>query len=377
MLEYFKPVSSATLGYLHPKGIVSPEHIHLAEQQPPIKRGSIWLVGLTDERSPAGYPGNARVSAEIRRQLYALAAFDRSTIITDLGDLSPGEKAGDTAAALKIITEEAMQHDSCLILLGGCKDAWHFATEALGPMRKNLELAAIDKSLDLSPDSALQKMILGEPNYLFNLSVIGLQSHHVWIEAREVFHKLGFDIMSLGALRGDISEAEVYIRNADLLLVDMSVMSAAFAPGVRHPGPNGLTGEDMCRLARFAGAGNNCRLLWLSELDPALDPGRITAQLAAQIVWYFAEGLANRKVEVPTPVSDRYQRYLVPLLEGGHELVFYKSNETGRWWVEIPHPRDGKENRAPILFPCSYHDYQCALRNEVPDRWWRTVHKYS
>ena len=377
MLEFFSPVADATLGHLQSKAIVQRSGIHLQEHQPEINDGSILFATIVDEKYPTSYPGNALSAQETRRKLYELSAFDRHTNIVDLGNLITGRTSADTLASLGIVIEEAYRAGCILILVGGSRELWRSAYNSLGPIRKNLEVSAIDKSLDLNPESVFQEMILSEPNYLFNLSVLGVQSHHVWIESREVFQKLGFDLLTLGAMRNDIFNAEALLRNTDVLLTDMSAIANAYAPGTRNPGPNGLSGEDLCRLTRFAGAGNNCRLLWLSEIDLSSDSSKITAQLGAQAIWYFAEGISNRRFELPAGNRNAFTRFIVPLLEGGHELIFYKSNDTGRWWVEVPHPRAGIENRHPLLFPCTYNDYQSAMRNEVPDRWWRNAQKYA
>src|SRR3546814_12147787 len=62
---------------------------------------------------------------------------------------------------------------------------------------------------------------------------------------------------------------------------------------------------------------------------------------------------------------------------GGHEVVFYKSNRSGRWWMQIPYPEQHSRNDRFHLVPCSYRDYQQASSGEMPDRWWKTYQKRS
>ena len=56
--------------------------------------------------------------------------------------------------------------------------------------------------------------------------------------------------------------------------------------------------------------------------------------LITQMLWYFIEGFCFRSNEYPFGTKEHYIKYIV-LIED-EELVFYKSNITGRWWIEIP-----------------------------------------
>jgi hypothetical protein len=52
--------------------------------------------------------------------------------------------------------------------------------------------------------------------------------------------------------------------------------------------------------------------------------------------------------------------------------VFYKSPNTGRWWIEIPFltPVHNKLKRSTLL-PCTNEDYLAACEQEIPERWWK------
>jgi formiminoglutamase len=49
--------------------------------------------------------------------------------------------------------------------------------------------------------------------------------------------------------------------------------------------------------------------------------------------------------------------------------MFYKSKTTNRWWMEIPGHEDKTKFHEHHMLPCSYADYEQAMRNELPDRW--------
>jgi hypothetical protein len=44
--------------------------------------------------------------------------------------------------------------------------------------------------------------------------------------------------------------------------------------------------------------------------------------------------------------------------------------------MEVPHPStmDSKYERHHLI-PCNHDDYELALKNELPDLWWRTFQK--
>src|SRR5690554_7142211 len=60
--------------------------------------------------------------------------------------------------------------------------------------------------------------------------------------------------------------------------------------------------------------------------------------MVAQLIWYFNEGYANRKGDFPVGSKKTYTKFRVFLEELNEEIVFYKSNKSGRWWIEVPYP---------------------------------------
>ena len=44
--------------------------------------------------------------------------------------------------------------------------------------------------------------------------------------------------------------------------------------------------------------------------------------------------------------------------------------------MEVPHPKKGHSRYdRHHLIPCNQEDYAFALKNEIPDLWWRTYQK--
>jgi len=98
--------------------------------------------------------------------------------------------------------------------------------------------------------------------------------------------------------------------------------------------------------------------------------------LVAQIIWYFIEGVNCRVMDDDFSKQSNYQRYTVLIEE--QELIFYKSNHTGRWWIEIPFLQnaDNKLKRHTLL-PCMHEDYLDSCNGKIPERWFKAIKKNS
>jgi hypothetical protein len=100
----------------------------------------------------------------------------------------------------------------------------------------------------------------------------------------------------------------------------------------------------------------------------------MTAKLVAQCLWYFVEGFMNRRVENPQSNDKDFLKYTVEFEDVDHQLVFWKSKRTDRWWMEMPYG-DKDHFRRNQLIPCSYNDYLKACKEELPDRWMKAYNK--
>jgi hypothetical protein len=139
--------------------------------------------------------------------------------------------------------------------------------------------------------------------------------------------------------------------------------------------PNGLDGKEICAIARYAGISNKVSSFSIYEYKPSNDD-ELTSMLVAQILWYFIEGV-NYRVKDDDFSDDRsYQKYIT--LVESQELIFYKSNKTGRWWIEIPFLANvNNKLKRHTLLPCIHQDYIDACNNKIPDRWYKALQRNS
>jgi hypothetical protein len=79
----------------------------------------------------------------------------------------------------------------------------------------------------------------------------------------------------------------------------------------------------------------------------------------------------------PKVKTRTFIKYTTTLKAGKHDLVFYKSKKSGRWWMEVTLPPiKGSKKERTHLVPCSYNDYLMAGKDELPDKWWKFHQKY-
>jgi arginase family enzyme len=319
----------------------------------------------------------------IREELYHLygGQWPENTLI-DMGTIYRGENLRDTQAALQVVCEELLKLHIVPIVFGGSNDLVYACYRAFHVYEQMINVAGIDARFDLgeqqlplNDENYLSHIVLQKPYMLNNLSNIGYQTYFVAKEEIALMEKMLFDTYRLGAIR-PIKEVEPLLRDADLVYFDLSAIKHSDFPAHQLSGPNGLTGEEACSIARYAGMSDKTSLFNINGYVETLDIQALGSQLVAQMIWYFMEGFYQRKNDYPIGSKSDYLKFTVLIDEGDHELVFYKSPKSGRWWIEINHESiKGSNYRRHTLIPCSEVDYERALQQEIPQRWWNAMNR--
>jgi hypothetical protein len=222
------------------------------------------------------------------------------------------------------------------------------------------------------------KILTHAPNYLYHFTLLGAQNHYVTQEERQAFQRLHLEMLRVGELHRNIRRSEPYLRTANLIAFDVSVVRAADAPGAAQPSPAGITAEEACQIARFAGMGFQANVFCITEFIPDYDYRGITAELCAMLVWYFIEGYYHRTEDIPNSDRTNLIKYRAVLSGPVPEIVFYRHEHTNRWWMEVPSPQFILNQRGrQKLVACSADDYETALRDEIPERWWIIHYKFG
>lgn len=346
---------------------------------------SIALVGVGEERGSLFNAGTALAPNHVRKYIYRLNKLNGSAKIIDLGNLKIGSSLNDTYFALSSIIEELIKLNIIPIIIGGGQDLTYANFLAYKNLEQTVNLVSIDSHFNLGePDQEinsnnfLTKIILHQPNFLFNYSNIGYQTYFVDSSEIDLMGKLFFDVYRLGHVQKNIEDVEPIVRNADIISIDVSSIRQSESPGNANASPNGFYGEQACQISRYAGLSDKLTSIGFYEINPEFDNNGQTAHLVAQMIWYFIDGVNNRKKDFPVGSRKTYTKYRVNIQNGENELIFYKSDKSERWWMDVPYPSHQKiKYERHLLVPCSYKDYQTACEDEMPDRWWQTFQKLA
>ena len=350
----------------------------------------IAIIGVLDDRNAINNQGCSLGPDVIREKLFQLNEGGYQTKIADLGNIAKGKTVADTYIALKVVVAALIKQNIIPIILGGGQDLTYAQYLAYEELEQNVDLVCIDPYFDIDDDvddqnetngiattsaSYLNRIILHQPNYLFNFSNIGYQTYFASQESLKVMDSLYFDTHRLGDLMGNITKAEPIIRNANMVSFDISSVRSSDAKGNANATPNGFYGEEACQLIRYAGFNDKLSSIGFYEYNPLYDQNGQTAMLIAQMIWYFIDGFYNRKHDIPLIPKSQYIIYKTNIKHEGHELVFVKSKKSDRWWMQVPYPNLGSKNERYHWVPCDYDDYKTAVAGEVPNIWWRTYQK--
>lgn len=149
-----------------------------------------------------------------------------------------------------------------------------------------------------------------------------------------------------------------------MVSLDVSCVKQSDAPARGMQTPNGFLSDEFCQLARYSGMSDKVKSFGIYEVNPQLDIRYLTAQLAAQALWYFMEGYSYRTGEHPLEESmvENFNIYMLEMPEFGNSpFQFWHSKVTNNWWVEFP----VKENKSDRFQPCSKADYESCSQGEM------------
>lgn len=350
---------------------------------PEISDFDLAIIGVKESKGSKNNKGCKEAPDKIRNYFYELFPGDYNAKIVDLGDIIPGNTINDTYFALSSAVAELLENNVLPIILGGSQDLAFANYRAYENNGQIINIASIDSRFDLgnseeklSSSSYLSKIILHQPNYLFNYTNIGYQTYFTDQEAIELMNNLLFDIYRLGDIRANMRQVEPILRNADMLTFDVSAIRQPDAPGNVNASPNGFYGEESCQLCWYAGLSDRITSLGFYEVNPELDFNGQTSHLVSQMMWYFIEGFYHRRNEFPHENEKGFIKYKVQMDDFNEDLLFFKSKQSDRWWLQVVAPQNIQmKYERHYIVPCSHDDYKKASSNELPDKWWQAYKK--
>ena len=349
---------------------------HTEDAFPDLDKVKIALIGVLENRGDSKSGTDVDLTA-IRKEFYSLFPGNWSHTIADLGDIFAGNSLVDTYFAVQKVVASLIKKRIIPIVIGGSQDLTYALYRAYDSLEQMVNLVSIDSKFDfgkqedkISSESYLTKIIVEEPNNLFNYCNLGYQTYFNSQEEIDLIEKLFFDAYRLGEVCSNISISEPVFRDADIVTLDLTSVKSSDSGNYVTFVPNGFNGKEICSLARYSGISDKVALFGIFNQGNT----KQEAILVAQIIWYFVEGVHFRSNEYPFGSYKNYSKYIVPFEE--EDIIFYKSDKTDRWWIELPiFSNVNNKLKNNTLLPCSHEDYIAASNNEFPERWWKAQRK--
>lgn len=265
------------------------------------KPPTIALIGAPTDINSSFLRGPAKAPAMVRAQLFSAhsnhssengAELGIDVIIDDRGDMALAEGPGDDAMITQGVAE-ALAAGAVPIVIGGDHAITFPILQAIAAHHGPVDLLHFDAHPDLydellgnrrshaSPFARI--MEAGLARRLVQVGIRTLNAHQ-----REQAAKFGVEIIEMRHFAADqvpLLAGPIYIS------IDIDALDPAFAPGVSHHEPGGLTVRDILTVlhrqtATLVGAD-------VVELNPDRDVNGMTAVVAAKFVKELAGVVAK------------------------------------------------------------------------------------
>lgn len=248
-----------------------------------------------------GRPGAAKGPDAIRKALYKFSAAEplRSKNIFDLGNTRIAQTLEATHARQEKVVYQILKDGKNVISLGGGNDISYPDCSALSRITNEMLVFNIDSHFDVRADyprnsGTPYRQVLEEkrirPPQLYQIANKPLANSPVY---EQYLERIGANVYPLETLRRQ--GVQTVIRkilnenNADAIFwgFDLDSVQTTDAPGVSATYPVGLSADEICRIARLAGADYRSRVFEISEMNPEYDIDGRTGKLAAMMILYY------------------------------------------------------------------------------------------
>jgi formiminoglutamase len=337
------------------------------EKLPDFKLADIALIYVPENRGSFSNKHEDTSGHKWRKVLYKLSRIDHHTHIVDLGNLRAGPTLEDTYSRLEQLCETLLSYQTLPVVIGGSHDLSLPQYKGLAAQHDWLTIASVDSKINMEHEadsdeasSHVMKTVQLQPNKLYNYVHLAYQSFHTDMEITHLLEKLNFDHWRLGRLRDDFGRVEPIMRAADMLSFDLEAIRKSDFPALQREGFFGLTAEEACQIAWYAGLSSHIKTAGFYEYNPAMDQDGQSAYVLATLIWYFLEGYYHRKADEDFQ-TDHFYQFMVDMGVGHQAINFYKHKYNLRWWMEV-------QNAGQVrVIPCDKNDYEQAAAGQLPD----------
>lgn len=193
-------------------------------------------------------------------------------------------------------------------------------------------------------------------------------SHHILNTFSRVFR--------LGQIKDNLYLCEPAIRSADVVNFNMNALKYSEFPSIEGFSQSGLTSEEACMLARHIGISQYNRITLINGITEqnTLSDDQ-SANVLAQLIWYYYQGLNNRYEESMEDPQKRTS-YNIYVDSDLGQFEFLKSELSGRWWYKAPMEMPDHLSQYQF-YPCHYEDYLNAAEGDIPDEIFQALDWYN
>ncbi|MDR1584236.1 MAG: hypothetical protein LBS55_13455 [Prevotellaceae bacterium] len=291
----------------------------------------------------------------IRKSLYELY-FGYEVSISDLGNI-PLSKSDKLKEVLKFLLDSNI----FTVIISNSID---ILPVCLSSMSDREDVSASVISPAVVQTDFTDSVINHKYRNLFDLNLLGYQTY---LSDPEVLSELSSDYcetLRLGKFRENNRIYEPALRDSDILSLDIASVKKTEIADSLYSGLNGLYSEEICLISRHAGISDKLKIANIFCQDKIKKNGRKN-ELIAQIIWHIIDGFVNRANEIMLNNMNGIKKILINLEQPAEQLVFYHSDITNRWWMEIQKKIEDK----PLIIACTEDDYKVACQHDVPLRW--------
>lgn len=248
----------------------------------------IALLGIAYDDKSSYMKGPAEAPAAIRRALecdasnsWAEEGLDVKTLLEDCGDLRGFGK--DPVAEIEAFVARSVEEFAKVLVLGGDHSLSFPSVQAVAKKHGPLTILHFDAHPDLYDEfegdrysHACPFARIMESGSAKRLVQVGIRT--ATAQQRAQAAKFGVETLAARAWDGTLPEVAgpVYVS------VDIDVLDPAFAPGVSHHEPGGISTRELLRAIQSVGA--PIVAADVVELNPKRDINDVTAMVAAKVV---------------------------------------------------------------------------------------------
>ena len=274
----------------------------------------VALVGAPMEAGSVT-PGRCDLApATVRRTLRRFSTYDVETggeldlAVLDAGDADVvGVLPADGFAPIMQAVRRCTLDHALTLLIGGNNAVTRPAAHGLGPPLDKVGLVTLDAHFDLRETD--QGLINGNPVRALledglpgaNICQIGLAPFANTGKMHCDAEAAGIGVWTIADCRNQgvvavLKQALTRLAHVDAVMVDfdIDVIDRSQCPGAPGARPGGMPVEMFFEAARFLAAQPQVKLVDLTEFDPSLDVGDITALTAARWVCEVLAGFSAR-----------------------------------------------------------------------------------